>query len=217
MTLIIGIGNRMQAGKDTFAYYLQTALYEQSRVSTEIHSFAGPLKKVMQTMFGCSHAGLYGDGGHRNLPVSDFAHKSIRRGSRMRVRRYLDEPNMTHRQAMQQFGCQMRDQYPGIWVNATLSKTFLAPVVLIPDMRFKDEFRAIKKAGGRTIQITRGTPPTATHYSESLLDDADYDLHIHNNAGLKELRHTANMVAKWLVKDFDLTSKTPSGEPNEQP
>lgn len=206
MTLLIAIGNRMQTGKDTFSYYLRTALSEKYGVVSSPVSFADPLKSAMASVFGLPDGMLRGDGAARDAVVPEWVQNIID----PRWREGAAGP-MTCRQAMQIWGCQMRDHYPGMWVEAAMarSRTSGFDLVVMADMRFQDEFDAVKEAGGYTIQMSRGVPNPHAHFSEATLDNADYDLRIQNDLTLRELRHTANMVADWVVTDGLLPGKIP--------
>jgi hypothetical protein len=197
--LIIGIGNRMRHGKDQFASYLRSALYgevDYNIVIKTIH-FADPIKDALIATFGLDCRGLYGSADQRNSPIPDWVGEML--GA------------TTHREAMQQYGCAMRDKYPGIWVKAALENPANkgVDVVIVADMRFQDEFDAIAAKGGYMIQVNRPDVEPNDHSSEGHLDDADYNLHINNDGDLNQLKQTAEMVATWIVTDGLLPTKKP--------
>jgi len=62
------------------------------------------------------------------------------------------------------------------------------PNWVISDMRFENEFEAVKKRGGICITIQRGEIPKEEHSSEKALDGRnDWDYVINNNGSLEEL------------------------------
>lgn len=197
--LIIGIGNRARAGKDQFAEYLRLAIREQVVCCVSVNHFADPLKEAMRKTFGLQWCNLYGTEEQRQSDVPKWV------GKVLQVK--------THREAMQVYGCTMRDNFPGIWREATLRDPGLAgmDVVILADMRFPDEFKAIKERGGYNIQISRPDATVNGHSSEKHLDNADYDLHITNDGTLEHLKHTAEMVASWIVKDHLLPIRNTMG------
>lgn len=64
--------------------------------------------------------------------------------------------------------------------------------VVIPDVRFINEWTAIKAAGGKVVRIKRPgyENPQWNHPSETeqlLLEDDQFDYILHNDGGLEEL------------------------------
>lgn len=75
-----------------------------------------------------------------------------------------------------------------IHVAVTLGSIKENEKVIITDMRFENEFEAVKKRGGLCITIQRGEIPKQEHYSERALDgDRDWDYIINNNGSLEDL------------------------------
>lgn len=130
---------------------------------------------------------------------------------------------LTPRYALQQLGTQWgRDCYPNVWVDYTIriyerlqsggvaydQQRGLFTVsylndgicgmwpkinVVIPDVRFKNEINAIKKAGGKVIKIVRGaglTGDAGAHQSEVELESiplSEFTLAVDNTRDLENL------------------------------
>lgn len=181
---LIGLGYQKQVGKDTVAGELETAL-ETLEFSTMIYSIAAPLKNLIHEVYGVPMGRLYGDDEAKNKPSG--------------VR------GMTVRQLLQVFGCEMREAFPGIWSGALLRREWHNPwyyspfmeAVIIPDVRFRDEFDIIKRRG-ITIKVTRPGAPTDPHWSEksSPVANAPWDLTIENGGTLDELRSLVGEIAR---------------------
>jgi hypothetical protein len=174
-----------QSGKTTLANALQGHGYSRE-------SFAAPLKAMLSALL--DYAGvpeniqnrmLYGD--LKEEPCWALAGKSARH-------------------ALQTLGTEWGRNCidENIWVqiamvNATSLMNYNFSVVF-DDMRFPNEFRAIKEEGGTTIRIIRpGTEHDQKHSSEGSLDDHDFDLTLVNNFDnpVSWALHACAQIAKY--------------------
>lgn len=69
--------------------------------------------------------------------------------------------------------------------------------VVIDDMRFRNEARAVREAGGRTVCVYRpdAPEPGERHVSEGQLDDWLFDVTLCNATTIEDLHHKVNV---WL-------------------
>ena len=89
---------------------------------------------------------------------------------------------MTAREFMQFFGTDvMRKMYEPIWVSSCIKKIQQeqSELAIIADVRFPNEAKAIEKAGGTLIRLTRQTIED-NHSSEVALDDYPFTDYIDN-------------------------------------
>lgn len=74
------------------------------------------------------------------------------------------------------------------------------PNWIITDMRFPNEFDAVKKRGGITIRVTRHNHPNdlqpSTHPSETALDTHTFDYEIINDGTIEELINKVSDILK---------------------
>lgn len=79
--------------------------------------------------------------------------------------------------------------HPATWVLSLFSDYKEHSNWIISDMRFPNEFEAVKKRGGLCVKIIRNIEiPKDEHYSEKALDDEDrWDYIIENNGTLEDL------------------------------
>lgn len=132
--MLIGIVGKARSGKDTVANFL-VAEFNFAKLS-----FADPLKAIIMELFDMSHEQLYGD-------LKEVVDK-----------RYAQTP----RWLLQYIGTNVfRKLHENIWVNAgirqcekTLANQNVAGIV-ISDVRFQNEFSAIKEAGGQLWKVLR--------------------------------------------------------------
>ena len=88
---------------------------------------------------------------------------------------------------------------PSLWVDVLLKQGNPAQRLVIDDMRFPNEFDAVKNAGGFALHVFRsGAAPTNGHKSEGLLNDHRFDAYVLNHT----IRHLHEQVEDALGR-FD--------------
>lgn len=186
--MIIGIAGKAQAGKDTTAMMLQSLIshpditwnmyWNSDIVYTNNHfivHFADLLKEVAQTML--------------NMPFEDFNLQEVKQ-------QYLEWLGMTVREFLQKLGTAVRNEIdPDFWVKALFNA--YVKNIIIADVRFPNEAKAVKDAGGLLIRINRPGAGAGNHISETALDDyKDFDYIINNEGTLKDLFYKVKNVLK---------------------
>ena len=163
----------------------------------KLYSFADGLKSLCMDFFGLSQAQAYGTDKQKNtktkvkwedVPTWENSSLNTNRGP------------MTARELMQYFGTDiMRKMYEPVHVEHTVSKILSeqTQLAIIPDVRFPNEVKAIQKAGGKVVRLTRDKHKDS-HSSECGLDPDNFDwnkfdLVIENT---KDLKHTLSEVEK---------------------
>jgi hypothetical protein len=82
--------------------------------------------------------------------------------------------------------------HPKLWtmiaVNRCRAELDKGYSVVVDDMRFPNEYEALKEAGGMTVRVVRpGVVNPGGHVSEGLLDDTLFDLEVVNSGTLDDL------------------------------
>lgn len=178
--MLIGIGYRARAGKDTAADWL---VREHGFAKA---AFADSLKAAAREIFGWDDRHLYGQLKEVTDPYWGFS----------------------PRWALQRLGTEgVRDVIgQDTWVKSLMRRLDrLGPRVVIVDVRFPDEARAISAAGGRVWQVTRPGLPEASHASElAMAGYRDWDLVIGNDASLDDLYVNLDIALQaempWLCR-----------------
>ena len=174
--MIIGISGYAGSGKDTLAGIIQ-----QHDPRWEVRKFADKLKQVAAILLGCHHLD-FEDQHFKRSPLP--GQWDIWDGEAQR--------HMTVREFLQKLGTDAirNGLHVSAWVNALMAeydKGGLYPKGwLITDVRFPNEYLAIKGRGGLMIRINRGEPTNA-HVSETALDNVQFDIEVDNNGTIDEL------------------------------
>lgn len=201
---IIGISGKKQSGKNTFANFVNGSILDQYglvdsftvnqdgllEVKTEnihgkkgwgildvtrkdkefcdyalenvwpfvkVYHFADYLKKICVDLFDLTSEQVYGTDKDKNTPTP--------------------YDGKTSREFLQWFGTDiMRSIKDSIWVDYTIKqiKQEQSAVSLIPDVRFPNEVKAIKEAGGCVVRLTREAY-ASEHHCETALDSNNFD------------------------------------------
>lgn len=82
-----------------------------------------------------------------------------------------------------------------IWINVTLAKRNSNKAV-VTDLRFLNEALAIRGLDGKLIRVSRpGVLAVNNHYSETALDDFEFDHLIENDGSLEDLKKKVDRFA----------------------
>ena len=177
--MIIGIAGKAQAGKDTTAKMLACLLsnpditwdmYIESDIILPkdhfIRHYADLLKEISQEML--------------DMPFDDFNNQEVKQT-------YVPWIGMSVREFLQRLGNAVRDAiHPDFWVNA-LFNTYNDNII-IADVRYPNEVKAVKDRGGKVIRIERPGAGAGNHISETALDNYHgWDIVIDNVGTLEDL------------------------------
>jgi hypothetical protein len=154
--MIIGFVGFISSGKDTAADYLVN--YHQYRRD----SFANALKDAVSVVFGWDRELLEG----RTKQSREWRETVDEWWSKR-----LNMPNLTPRWILQYWGTEVlrKGFHDDMWV-ASLENRMRKTTddIVITDVRFPNEIKAIHKAGGMVIRIKRGPEPEWYDDAESM-------------------------------------------------
>ena len=206
--MIIGLSGRMRSGKDTAGQMLKNIAWRSYQTKFEIKKFAEPVKRIASLLTGISMQELEKGSVKESYLGKEWNHPQL-----MRLVGDVNEARMTVREMLQKIGTDaIRDGlHPDAWVN-TLMKDYKLngwiskadwdaettgvydktkdgyPKWIITDVRFPNEYKAIKDRGGIVIKIIRFSDNEDLHISETALDHiSDWDYVVANNGTLEEL------------------------------
>lgn len=171
--LIALISPAMGSGKSTVARYLV------ARHGFALLKFAGPLKNMTRS--------LLRDIGNDRATVERMVEGDLKE---------VQVPGLgcTPRWLMQSLGNEWGRQYirEDLWVRLTamavMKRLSSGVSVVIDDMRYRNEYDAIREMGGKIVRIVRpGVERIGDHASEGALDEAAVDGEICNDSSLADL------------------------------
>jgi len=202
-------GNNARNSNGTYALEYKT--------DWEIRKFADKLKQIAALLIGAYPAKMEDiDFKNSILPREweYYADGDVVNGNTMHILK-----SMTVRELLQKLGTEAirNNLHPNAWVNALFADyndpnirrtpqewfDFTPSNWIVTDMRFPNEFEAIKKRGGLVFRIHRKKPKDL-HISETALDSVpveEWDYVINNHGNLEQLY----LIAKDIVETFKLT------------
>ena len=173
--MLIGIGSKKGVGKDTAANILLKRLNGDKEPNPmdlsqyEIFPFALSVKDISFSLY--SWAGLQ----EPEYYEENTAHKEV-----------MLRNGMTPRDIWIGVGNHLRNFDPNIWLNRIIQSQLMN--LIIPDVRFQNEFNAIKGKDGILIKIIRAGQNKGTDPAEISLDnETRWDHVIENNGTLEDL------------------------------
>lgn len=198
MPKFIGFAGHKQVGKSTAASLLDGWLRSEGH-SVKITFFASPLKEMCINILGLKRELVYGDNNAKeqlthilwdNLPIE------IRIKYGTEFYDYLNEfpkPRegpMTVREVMQIVGTDIFRQmlWKDVWVRNPFITQYEEDFVILDDVRYFNEKKAIEDNNGLVILLLRETGLTDQHISEKELDGVPFRHTVENHGSLQELK-----------------------------
>lgn len=202
--MLLGINGKIGSGKDTVGRIIQYLTYDWSHLrpispfsyqdfdriafpngfipvgqnviyppTWSIMKFAGKLKQIATILTG--------------IPIEKFEDQEFKKTEMDDVWAVNRMP-ITVRQFLQRLGTEaIRDNlHPNAWVNALLAD-YKGDNWIITDLRFPNEFAALKRKDALLIRVVRPGLEYANHISETALDSYVFDEEIVNDGTIDEL------------------------------
>lgn len=192
----IAISGRANVGKNTLSKIIVKELRKKARsddrkkgyapytLQVKYMAFADPIKRLISVMFPeVPKLWLYGPSKYRNEIIPEA---------------FKNNKPLTIRQLLLDLGTEVGRGYKdSIWLD-NFDYTFKkfkktdTDIIIVTDVRFRNEFEHLKKKGFYQIRLYRNTDqPTINHVSETnqnSIADEEFDYVIHNDKGLNELK-----------------------------
>lgn len=189
MLKIIGLGHYSRVGKDTFAKHIQNLCIDKG-VNCQITSLAYKLKEIAFQLYGW--AGMREPEFYeteegalaRNVPLTAMASEIFPDGpTPVEVWIAIGSPAI-------------RDcVYPDTWIQEVIGNAPDGGVLVIPDVRFPNEFNTIRGKGGTLIKIERPDfLPRDSVADMALINETSWDYLVTNEGGMSELQPKAQEI-----------------------
>lgn len=196
MTLI-GISGKVGSGKDTIGEIIQKLCLTNKGPQFEIKKFAGKLKQTASLLTGISIEKFEDQEFKKTILGSEWG-KTTKQNPLNAIEPFKDitfVEMMSVRDLLQKLGTEaMRNGlHENVWVNALFANYTEDKQWVITDVRFPNEFKAIKEKGGIVIRVNRPGYGNSmkelaeAHPSETALDGHDFDYVIENDGNLEKL------------------------------
>ncbi len=183
---IIAFGYKKGSGKDTAGKFLSTHLkITAGHLKVKQISFAAKLKDISHQLYGWAgiRPGVYYE-----------THWE-------RKEKVLPKLGLSPRDIWISIGNKMREVYSDVWINFALHGVD-ADILIISDLRFINEAKAILKADGWLAEILRDGIPKGTDPAEVELDNWTNWKYIIDNFGTFQDLHTQiEKIAEDLIEN----------------
>lgn len=190
----IAITGKKNTGKNTLSKMLVKTIRKQvdKYQSVGYLAFANPIKEMARVMYPeMSRKFFFGSSKFRDEIIP---------GS------FKDGKPLTVREVLKDLGTKGREYRDTIWLDifdTRLKAMQYKKIVVVTDVRFRNEFEHLKNKGFYHIRLHRDTGlPTDTHISEAgqddILDD-EFDYVIYNDKSLNDLKlEVSNRIVPYL-------------------
>lgn len=201
MIKLIGISGKKGTGKNVVADLIK----EKVSVDYDLRAYADKLKDMASVMLGVSVEDLNSQE-FKKTPLPDqwgLGEEFYDNATDIDKMLYshLVDNTLTPRDVLQMLGDNTRGIHPNVWVNSMFSKWKESDQWIVTDVRFPNEFEAIKERGGIMIRVNRKTNSNDYHPSEISLDNyKEFDHTIGNNGTMKQL----NIAVDKMIKELEL-------------
>ena len=189
--IIVGVCGFQGSGKDTVADYLVN-VHGFRRIS-----FAGTLKDAVSAIFGWDRELLEG----RTKESRDWREKVDKWWANK-----LNMPHLTPRWVLQYWGTEVARKafHDNIWIHSVEHKLAnISDNVVISDVRFPNEIKSIKDAGGMIIRTHRGPDPEWYHAAEIVNNGPTMNLSWASNKAFLDNYKIHVSETSWIGTDFD--------------
>lgn len=156
--VLIGLGCRKRVGKNQAAEFIKAEL-ESLGFTVEVTSFAEPLYRVAHILYGWAGFGT------KEFYENNPKYKEV----------LLPEIGKTPRQILIDLGTPaIRDRvYDETWVKLLTRSKHDSDFVIVTDLRFPNELKAIRDVNGYTVRIDRPSIPKDDDIADSAMNDVE--------------------------------------------
>ncbi len=202
--IIFGLAGCKQVGKSSMTKFIRQIL---AGYKVEEMALAEPLKDFCIDFFDVPRESVYGSDEQKNTPLQSWDWSLVNQTLRTKYNKNIADP-LSGRELLQIVGTDVFRQNfnQDIWVELLFRRVrnSNANVIVVSDVRFENEFYAVKQNGGRIIRLYRDMEITESikHSSETGLDQipdslCDHVITAEQNLNLNTLfEATVNILKK---------------------
>lgn len=181
--VVIGLAGHMGSGKDTIADYLvRTRGFTVVRFSDALREEV--LNTLPRTLLAIARATYEG-------PIDNALTRTMV---------YVLKPPII-RCLLQEWGTELRRaELENYWVRKWHERADGLDRVVVPDLRFPNELRAVRSVGGRVAYVYRPGHPGDSHASERGLDAVSPSSFTHHFSNVGTVADLEAQVEAWMVE-----------------
>lgn len=193
--MILGIGHQRGVGKDVAAMEIGQKFYKMGVIGGNSNTtllntkFAKPLYEVCHKLY--AWAGF-----------KDSLYYFFDREAKEAI---LPKLGKSPRQILIETGMAMREIFPDTWLEYGLNQE--ADLVILSDVRFQNEAKAIQERGGYLLKVTRpGLPPIddPSDPDNQLCSFNNWDFHIHNDGTREDYIKQVHSFAETFKEEINV-------------
>lgn len=128
------------------------------------------------------------------VPIDEITIKDLAKNTLVKLREsFKDDCVIKLRTLMQYYGTEVMRNHIGkeVWVNSTINKAIqhrdYYGFAVIADVRFVNEWQAVRNVGGKIIHVVRGRLEDKVEHSSEYIASSSTDYEIENNGNLMGL------------------------------
>jgi Deoxynucleotide monophosphate kinase len=203
----VAICGKANSGKSSTAKLIAAAICEET-AEYKVIAFADPMKRAVMTMYPWADPKcLYGPSKLRNTPIPNTFDKN-------------GNP-LTYRQLLIDIGTAARDNDLDHWVKVfdhniaqldecstrnpgpTITRYVKRKLLIVPDLRFRNEFDYLRQKGFFIIKLLRTTDvviDSPTETNQDSIAPTEFDYVLDNNGTLDDLKTEVKQIVKLIKK-----------------
>ena len=189
--ILIGISGKKTSGKSTVAEIIKE-IYQNNTI---ILNFGDAVKESLKPIFGFSDEELYGSDKEKVNEYWGITPREIMQYYATDLMRY-------------ELSKKFKDIGTDIWVRCIerklyeINKKESNKIIIIADLRFKNEYELVKKYNGYTLKVFRQIDNLNSnfidHISENELNNEHFDYLISNNGSIEDLKFNVKKILKFI-------------------
>jgi hypothetical protein len=204
--MLIGLTGKKNSGKDEVFRVIEELDTHGQNIDVIRLAFADAMKGALAALFAVPYSVIEENKNNGEISLEFPGTGNQRYGYNDH---HTDKYHVTLRQAIQRFGTEVGRRHFGedFWLDKLIPPTVQPSfhkgrIVVVTDVRFRNEAERIVKLGGHIWEVTRpDTDNTDAHSSESGIDSKLINGHINNDGSVEDLRERVRealfLISVW--------------------
>lgn len=193
---VIALTGPKGSGKDTVGELIKKYFNVSPMFKAHTIAFADPIKKVINELFGLDP--------NNNNQYDDFKRATCNFSLPKSVTRDMQQYQVEGRHLVREIGMLMRKYDEKQFTNYVVEEIRYQPsdVWIVTDLRFDNEWLAMKQLGAKIINIKRPSYNYDGHITERGFSDSLVDYQLMNDGDLAYLKTRVESVMDEIIKEW---------------